>query len=123
MKSLKRDLLHISAFSALALSSALAWGAPFIIGVSSGGQAQPQQPRQQPQPQQPDDQQNKSATFTGTIVKKGDAFVLHDSSGITYGLDDAERVSQFEGKVVKVTGQLDEQARVIHVQDIESAEG
>ncbi len=49
--------------------------------------------------------------------------MLHDSSGITYGLDDAERVSQFEGKVVKVTGQLDEQARVIHVQDIESAEG
>ena len=57
------------------------------------------------------------------IVKNGDQYVLRDSSGQIFGLDDSEKAKPFEGKTVKVTGQLDEQAKVIHVEDIEAAEG
>lgn len=136
MQSLKRNLIDVSVLSAIALAFALAWGSPFV-GTSSARaqeQAQPQQqpdqaqqPQQQPdqaepsQPQ-PDQSQAKTATFTGTVVKNGGQYVLRDSSGAIYTLDDAERAKPFEGKTVKVTGQLDEQAKVIHVQSIEGVE-
>jgi hypothetical protein len=48
--------------------------------------------------------------------------MLRDSSGQIYGLDDSDRAKQFEGKTVKVTGQLDTQAKVILVQDIQATE-
>jgi len=135
MRSVKRSLFDLSILGVMALVFALAWGSPFS-GASSAlaqDQAQPQQPqpdqaRPQQQPdqsqpqQQPDQTQAKSATFTGTVVKNGDQYALRDSSGAVYTLDDAERAKPFEGKTVKVTGQLDEQAKVIHVESIESAE-
>jgi len=135
MRSIKRNLFDLSILGVMALVFALAWGSPFS-GASSAlaqDQAQPQQPQpdqarpqqrpDQSQPQQqPDQTQAKSATFTGTVVKNGDQFALRDSSGAVYTLDDAERAKPFEGKTVKVTGQLDEQAKVIHVESIESAE-
>jgi uncharacterized protein YdeI (BOF family) len=135
MRSIKRNLFDLSILGVMALVFALAWGSPFS-GASSAlaqDQAQPQQPqpdqaRPQQQPdqsqpqQQPDQTQAKSATFTGTVVKNGDQYALRDSSGAVYTLDDAERAKPFEGKTVKVTGQLDEQAKVIHVESIESAE-
>ena len=81
-------------------------------------------PQDQAQPQQQTDQnQNKTGTFTGMIVKNGEQYVLRDSSGMVYGLDDSERARPYEGKTVKVTGELDEQAKVIHVESIVSAEG
>jgi len=116
MRSLKRDLIGLSALGAMVLAFALAWGSPFV-GANSArvqDQAQPQQ--------QPDQSQAKSATFTGTIVQNGEQYVLRDSSGQVYGLDDPERAKPFVGKTVKVTGQLDEQAKVIHVESIEAAE-
>jgi hypothetical protein len=118
MRSLKHDLIDVSVLGAIALAFAMAWGSPFATSNPARAQDQPQQPQQQ---QQPDKNQAKSATFTGTIVKNGDAFVLNDSSGAVYGLDDADRASKFEGKAGKVTGQLDEQAKVIHVETIEAA--
>jgi uncharacterized protein YdeI (BOF family) len=137
MRSLKQDLFGLSVLGAIALAFALTWGSPFA-GVSSAfAQDQAQQPQQQPnqaQPQQPqpdqaqpsqpqpDQSQAKSATFTGTIVRNGEQYVLRDSSGKVSGLDDAERAKPFEGKAVKVTGQLDEQAKVIHVESIEGSE-
>jgi uncharacterized protein DUF5818 len=74
-------------------------------------------------PQRTETQQNtqaQSKTFTGTIMKKGDNFVLRDSSSRTsYTLDDAQRVSEFEGKKVKVTGTIDTASNMIHVEAIE----
>ena len=116
MRSIKRDLIALSALGAVVLALALTWGRPFI-GASSAhvqDQAQPQQ--------QPDQSQAKSATFTGTLLRNGEQYVLRDSSGQVYGLDDPERARPFEGKTVKVTGQLDEQAKVIHVENIEAAD-
>ena len=89
------------------------------------GQAQPQ-PQQQPdqaQPQTNQSQTRAATTFTGTVVKNGEQYVLRDSSGQIFGLDDSGKAKPFEGKSVKVTGQLDEQAKVIHVEDIQAAEG
>jgi Protein of unknown function (DUF5818) len=134
MRSIKHNLFDLSILGTMALAFALAWGSPFVAGGSAHAQdqAQPQKPDQAPAPQQPDqaqppqtqpDQsQAKSGTFTGTVVKDGSDFMLRDSSGAIFKLDDAERAKPFEGKAVKVTGQLDEQAKVIHVESIEGAE-
>jgi uncharacterized protein YdeI (BOF family) len=136
MRSIKRNLFDLSVLGAMVLAFALAWGSPFASAGSTSAQdqAQPQQPPSQTQPQQPQpDQaqpqqpqpsqnQAQSATFTGTVVKNGDQFALRDSSGAVYTLDDSQRAKPFEGKTVKVTGQLDEQAKVIHVESIEGVE-
>ena len=116
MHSIKNDLALTSTLSALVLMFAVAWGSPFIGSATARAQ-------DQPQPQQQQTQQARTGTFTGTVVKSGDDYVLCDSSGETFKLDDAQRAKSYEGKAVKVTGQLDEQAKLIHVQTIEGAEG
>ena len=65
--------------------------------------------------------QNKDAikTFTGTVAKQGDLYVLSDNADKTnYQLDDAKKASKFEGKTVKVTGTLDAENLTIHIQSI-----
>jgi uncharacterized protein YdeI (BOF family) len=109
MQSIKRDLTFGAALSALVLTCAMAWGSPFVATGSAPA-------RVQDQPQQ---DQTKSATFTGTVVKDGDQYVLRDASGEMYKLDNPDRAKPFEGKAVKVTGQLDTEAKLIHVEKIE----
>lgn len=126
MQSLKRDLAIGSCISALTLAFALAWGGPFVgTGTAYAEDEAPQAQEPQPQtqePQQQADQGQKATTFTGKIVKAGHDFALRAQSGTVYKLDDAQRASQYEGKTVKVTGELDEQAMTIHVENIEAAE-
>jgi hypothetical protein len=126
MRSIKHNLFDLSILGAMALAFALAWGSPFIAGGSAHAQdqAQPKQQPDQAQPPQtqPDQNQAKSGTFTGTVVKDGSDYMLRDSSGSIFKLDDSQRAKPFEGKTVKVTGQLDEQAKVIHVESIDGAE-
>jgi hypothetical protein len=73
----------------------------------------------QVQPTQPDQNAAKSTVITGTIVKDGSSFVLRASSGEVYKLDTPDKAQQFEGKSVKVTGKLEESAKLIHVENIE----
>jgi hypothetical protein len=113
MHSTQREFIAIFAIATLVFVCALAWAIPVL---SSGASDNPQYAQQLPV-----QSQSKSGTFTGTILRNGDAFVLHDSSGATFGLDDPQRARPFEGKLVKVTGQLNEQSRVIHVVSIEFA--
>jgi uncharacterized protein YdeI (BOF family) len=134
MRSLKRNFFDLSVLGALTLALAVVWGSPFVATSPAyaqdqaqpqqqPGQTQPAQPDQtQPQQPQPDQNQAQTATFTGTVVKNGDQFALRDSSGAVYTLDDSQRAKPFEGKTVRVTGQLDEQAKVIHVESIEGVE-
>jgi hypothetical protein len=89
--------------------------------------SQPQTPPDQTQPASPasgQDQtkqdQAQSTTFTGTITKDGEQYILKDSSGGVFKLDDATRAQPFEGKSVKVTGKLDTDAKLIHVENIEA---
>ncbi len=62
----------------------------------------------------------EAKSFTGTVMKKGETFVLSDSANKTsYVLDDAQKASQFEGKKVKVTGTVDMANNTIHVETIQ----
>jgi uncharacterized protein YdeI (BOF family) len=107
MKSILRSLT-LGCFAAV-LACSLAWGLPRAGFSTSMPQAQDQQ-----QPAQ-------SQTFTGTITKAGDSYVLRDSSGTVYKLDDSSKAQSFEGKQVKVTGKLDTDSKTIHVDSIEGA--
>ena len=81
---------------------------------------QQQQPRQQQarQPGNMQDQQRPSAqTFTGTIMKDGANYMLKESSGATYQLDD--NAKQYEGKQVKIVGNLDANKATLHVSSIQ----
>jgi hypothetical protein len=77
----------------------------------------PTQPEQQQAPDpQAQSQQSSGQTFTGTIVKAGDKYVLQNAdSGVTYDIDHQEQVKQFEGKRVRVNGTLDADGKTIHV--------
>jgi hypothetical protein len=64
--------------------------------------------------------QTQEKTFTGTVMKNGENFVLSDPGNKTsYTLDDARKASQYEGKKVKVTGTVDVAKNIIHVETIE----
>ena len=61
-------------------------------------------------------------TFTGTIAKSGEQFILQDdSSKSSYQLDDQTSAGKFAGKRVKITGVLDASNNTIRVQSIEAA--
>ena len=46
-------------------------------------------------------------TFSGTVTKQGDKYVLKDDSGHTYDIDHQDEVKKFDGKRVRVQGTLD----------------
>ena len=48
-----------------------------------------------------------SQSFSGTVVKSGDKYMLKDDSGKTYDIDHQTDVAKFEGKRVRVKGTLD----------------
>ena len=48
-----------------------------------------------------------SQSFSGTVEKSGDKYVLKDDSGKTYDIDHQTDVAKFEGKRVRVKGTLD----------------
>jgi Protein of unknown function (DUF5818) len=88
------------------------------------------QPSPNPTPQPPStpskpgqgDTQNRTAepqTFTGTISKEANNFVLRVSAGTSYKLDNQQQVQQYEGQRVRVTGTLDSSINLIHVDRIE----
>ena len=59
-------------------------------------------------------------TFTGTILKSGENFVLSDTATkARYLLDNQDRARTYEGKSVKVTGTIDVANNMIHIETIE----
>jgi uncharacterized protein YdeI (BOF family) len=117
-----RMLLGISS-CAMVLASVQAYGATAPISASPMPVIQePQTPPSQTAPDQamPNQDSSKTATFTGTVVKDGEQYVLRDSSGGVYKLDDTSRAQAFEGKTVKVTGRLDANSKMIHVDSIQA---
>ena len=108
---------------ALLLASVQSWGATAPSSASPMPVIQePQAPPSQTPPDQamPNQDSSKTATFTGTVVKDGEQYVLRDSSGGVYKLDDTSRAQAFEGKTVKVTGRLDANSKMIHVDSIQA---
>jgi hypothetical protein len=89
---------------------------------------------QRPETQPPPAQQNPSApqepasagsqdaagqSFTGTISKEANSFILKVSDSVTYKLDNDQQVQQYEGQRVRVTGTLDSSINLIHVAKVE----
>lgn len=93
-------------------------------------QPQPNSTTPQPQrnppatPQQESSASDKSQTasaqsFTGTVSKEADSFILKVSQSISYKLDNQQQVQQYEGQRVRVTGTLDSSINLIHVEKVE----
>jgi hypothetical protein len=111
----------------LALLVLLAFG---LTALAQETPQQPQQPQQQPtSPASPTSQQpgaqaqpgsQQSQSFSGTISKSGDNYVLQDEATKTsYTLDNSEQAKQYVGKPVRVSGTLDPSTNMIHVDKIE----
>jgi hypothetical protein len=83
-------------------------------------------PSQDPSMQQPSSSPSSAGSsdaarsFVGSIAKTGGKYVLH-TGGTDYQLDDQSQAKKFEGKDVKVTGQLDASSNTIKVQSIDPA--
>jgi hypothetical protein len=84
--------------------------------VDNSGQRSPQQnsaipvnPTQNKQPERP------TQTFTGTITKEGNSYVLRISDKWFYDLDDQSEAEQYLNQRVAVTGSLNESGDLIHV--------
>ena len=85
-------------------------------------QTPPQPSGSQPessQAQGPAQAQPAAQSFTGTISKEGDTYVLKVSDTSSYKLDDQDKAKEYEGKRVAVFGVLDTNSNVIRVQKIE----
>jgi cytoskeletal protein RodZ len=96
--------------------------------AQSGQQAQPPADQSAPSTSKPSSSAPSSeassqpdatgaTTFTGTVVKQGDKYMLQDAAtGTTYDIDHQDEVKKFEGKKVRVHGTLDSTGKMIHVQ-------
>lgn len=103
--SLKREVILGAALTAFVFVCAWAWGAPFVAPTASAATATVQS-------------QSQAATFSGTIQRNGEQFVLREASGQIYRLDDPRDAQPFEGRSVTVTGKLDSSEKLIHVERI-----
>jgi hypothetical protein len=66
-------------------------------------------------------QQDSQQTMTGKIAKADDGkFVLVDSAGKIFQLDDQSTAKKFAGKMVKVSGTVDTSSNSIHVTEIKA---
>lgn len=55
-------------------------------------------------------------SFSGTVVKQGDKYMLKDDAGKMYDIDHQTDVQKFEGKRVRVKGTLDSTGTKIQLQ-------
>jgi uncharacterized protein YdeI (BOF family) len=56
-------------------------------------------------------------SFTGTIMKSGDKYVLQDAAGgSNYDLDHQDQLQKYENKKVRVHGTLDASGKLIRLQ-------
>jgi hypothetical protein len=109
--TIKHELTLALLVSAFVFVCALAWGHPFVGSSSDAAVAGIAMQSQQNQVQ--------SAIFAGTIQRNGEQFFLREESGQIYRLDSSRLAQPYEGQSVKVTGKLDTEARLIHVEHIE----
>jgi hypothetical protein len=98
--------------------------APASSSQNSSSPADQQQSQSNPKSadSQAADSQNQAAaasSFTGTISKEADGFVLKISESTSYKLDAQRRVEQYDGQRVRVTGTLESGVNIIHVDSIE----
>jgi hypothetical protein len=80
------------------------------------------QERSKPQPpvDQPSADQSllKPVVLTGTVVKNKSDYFLRDTGGTLYQLDAPEKAQPFKGKTVKVSGKLEANTSLVHIDSI-----
>ena len=116
---LRSETVKLNNFWATSLALALALGFPQVSALQA--QTQSQVPNN-PQDQQDEQNQLKSQTFRGKIVKASSgqyALLIDELAGQGVYLDDQEKAKEFEGKHVKVTGVLEAAKNLLHVANIE----
>lgn len=79
---------------------------------------QPDQPNRAPKPADPQTQQTPTQTFVGKISQDGNGYVLKVTSDTVYKLAGVD-ASPYDNKNVKVTGELEQGTKTIHVASIE----
>ncbi len=79
----------------------------------------PAPPEQSTPPATAGSQAPTAQSFTGTISKESDSFVLKVSPTTSYKLDNQQEIQQYEGQRVRVTGTLESEINLIHVDKIE----
>jgi cytoskeletal protein RodZ len=131
---MRTSLILTAVFAMVMLPAAFAQGTP---SQSQDPNTQPTATPSQQTPSTPDASQAPSTSspstsspssaspsdaqrmFVGSIAKNSSGkFVLH-TGGTDYQLDDQAQAGKFDGKDVKVTGQLDNSSNTIKVQSIE----
>ena len=103
------------------------WTTPLALSLAFGTLQftpvlQAQQSQRAPQAQQQDEQ--KSQTFTGKVVKTRSgmyALLTDEQAGKGVYLDDSDKAKAFEGKNVKVTGTFEVAKNLLHITDIQPA--
>ena len=79
-------------------------------------------PNAKQQPEKGQAEQNSQRVSVGKIVKSHDSkYVLVDVAGTVYQLDDQTTAKKFVGKMVKVSGTVNETNNTIHVTNITPA--
>lgn len=89
------------------------------VDPSQVNQSQSEQPSQAGQTAESQPQPPSAQTFTGTITKDSDKYVLKVSENVAYQFDDQEKARSYEGKQVKIAASLDAKNNVLHVTSIE----
>ncbi len=102
------------------------WAGPLALGIALTVPQLTPTLQAQSQSQAPSAQQDqqKTQTFVGKIVKAKNgqyALLTDEQAGKGAFLDDQEKAKAFEGKSVKVTGVLEASRALIHVTDIQPA--
>jgi hypothetical protein len=75
----------------------------------------PSQPSQTAPGAQAQTQDAGGQVFAGTVTKSGDKYVLQMADGTSYDLDHQDLVKKYEGKQVRVKGNLDADGKTIHI--------
>ena len=105
MSTLKHELSLFAAATAFAVICALAWGSPFVGNSSPMGGVFARIPAQQ-------------QVFRGTVMSNGTQWMLRDSSGQTFRLDNGALAQPYLGKTVTVTGRFDAASKLIQLESI-----
>ena len=97
------------------------WSTLLLPVALSGGLLLGQESQAQPAPS-PQHQSESQQQISGKIERSdGGKYVLVDSSGTMYQLDDQNAAKKFEGKKVTVSGSVDTNSSTIHVERIRAA--
>jgi len=92
----------------------LCLGSGVLMHARNGGMPQTDQPLQQAT--------QETKAFTGMIVEDGGKVLLKEmSSNTAYKVDDQKKVKDYVGKMVKITGTLDQSRHVIQIESVELA--